>query len=66
MGEELLAKPGLTPVTTLRLEMLTPATIHWTADACRTVRDVETVDTGLGVHVADLPTAVGPRRPRRL
>jgi glucoamylase len=43
--------------TTLRLEVLTPATIRWSADAWRTVRDIDTIDTGLGVHRADLPTA---------
>jgi len=42
---------------TLRLEVLAPARVHWTADHWKTVHDQETVDTQLGVHVADLPTS---------
>src|SRR5438094_940349 len=42
---------------TLRLEMLAPAIVHWSADAWRTVHDTETIDSEIGVHVADLPTA---------
>jgi glucoamylase len=41
---------------TLRLELLAPAIVHWSADGWRTVYDTETVDAGIGVHVADLPT----------
>ncbi len=41
----------------LRVELLSPAVIHWSTDGWRTVRDSPTRDTGLGVHVADLPTA---------
>ncbi len=41
---------------TFRIEVLQPAVIHWSADYWRTAQDVETRDTGLGVHVADLPT----------
>jgi glucoamylase len=43
---------------TLRLETLVPAVIHWSADGWRTVLDQPTSATGLGVHVADLPTEV--------
>jgi glucoamylase len=45
---------------TLRVELLTSATIHWGVDDWRNVRDVDTCDTGLGVHVADLPTEALP------
>jgi glucoamylase len=41
---------------TLRIEVLHPAVIHWSADSWRTTQDVRTHDTGLGVHVADLPS----------
>ncbi len=41
---------------TLRLETLAPALAHWSVDGWRTVRDLPTRATGLGVHVADLPT----------
>ena len=33
------------------------ATVHWGVNAWRDVRDVETLDTGLGVHVVHLPVA---------
>ncbi|MDZ7343932.1 MAG: glucan 1,4-alpha-glucosidase, partial [candidate division KSB1 bacterium] len=45
---------------TLRLEVLAPANVHWSTDNWRTVHDTETRDTGLGVHVADLPTGALP------
>ncbi|HEV8355190.1 MAG TPA: glucan 1,4-alpha-glucosidase [Gemmatimonadales bacterium] len=41
---------------TLRLEVLAPARVRWTADGWVTFEDAPTRDTGLGVHVADLPT----------
>ena len=51
----------LTRGRTLRLETLAPAVVHWSADGWGTVRDVQTRDTGLGVHLADLPTeGLGP------
>jgi glucoamylase len=40
----------------LRVETLAPALVHWSVDGWRTVRDTETRDTTLGVHVADLET----------
>jgi glucoamylase len=44
------------PGQILRIETLEPAIVHWSADDWRTVLDSETRDTGLGIHVADLPT----------
>ncbi len=44
----------------LRIETLAPARVHWSGDGWKTVRDVVAVDTGLGVFVADLPTAALP------
>jgi len=41
---------------TLRIEVLAPAVVHWSADGWRTVVDTESRDTGLGVHLVDLPT----------
>ena len=41
---------------TLRLKLLAPAVVHWTDDAGPLRRNTETWDSGLGVHVADLPT----------
>ena len=46
---------------TLRIEVLAPAIVHWTADEWRTVHDVKTHDTTLGIHVVDLPTSSLPR-----
>ena len=40
----------------LRIETLQPAVVHWSADYWRTAKDSKTRDTGLGVHVADLPS----------
>src|SRR6185503_6120293 len=34
--------------TMLRLEVLAPAIVHWSADGWRTVHDTETADTGIG------------------
>jgi len=46
--------------TTLRIETLAPALVHWSADGWHAPTDLPTRDTGLGVHVADLPTAALP------
>jgi glucoamylase len=43
----------------LRVEVLTPATVHWSADAWHTVHDTATTDSGLGVHWLDLESASG-------
>lgn len=40
----------------LRVETLAPAVVHWSVDAWRTVHDTPTLDTTLGVHLADLWT----------
>jgi glucoamylase len=42
---------------TLRIETLQPAVVHWSADYWRTVKDIQTRDAGLGVHLADLPSS---------
>ncbi|HEX5386612.1 MAG TPA: glucan 1,4-alpha-glucosidase [Gemmatimonadales bacterium] len=44
----------------LRVDVLAPARIHWGHDGWRDVRDTDTRDTGVGTHVADLPTAELP------
>jgi glucoamylase len=41
----------------LRVEVLAQAVVHWSGDGWQTVQDMATRDTGIGVHVADLPTA---------
>lgn len=48
----------------LRVELLAPARVHASFDGWRTASDFDTRDTGLGLHVAELPTdalAVGTR-----
>ena len=40
----------------LRLELLSPAQVHWSVDAWQTSQDTKTRDTGLGVHSVDLPS----------
>lgn len=42
---------------TLRVEVLATAVLHWSDDEWATTHDTETRDTGLGLHLADLPTA---------
>jgi glucoamylase len=49
--------PAMPPRSTLRIETFAPARVHWTVDGWQSVRDDDTRDTTLGVHVADLPTA---------
>ena len=41
---------------TLRIEVLQPAVVHWSLDGWRTALDSNTRDTGIGLHVADLPS----------
>ena len=45
---------------TLRIVMLSPAKVRWSIDDWKTAHDTETRDTGLGIHVLDLPTASLP------
>ncbi len=40
----------------LRIETLSPATVHWSVDGWRTINDSSTRDTELGVHVLDMAT----------
>jgi glucoamylase len=44
----------------LRLELLAPAMAHWSVDGWRTAEDISSSDTGLGVHVCDLPVQGAP------
>jgi glucoamylase len=44
----------------LRLEVLAPATVHWSADGWHTLHDTGTRDTGLGLYVVDLSTETMP------
>jgi glucoamylase len=47
---------GMVAGKTLRIELLAPAVVHWSADNWRSVTDIETRNTGLGLHIADLST----------
>jgi glucoamylase len=40
----------------LRVELLSPAVVHWTATGWQTAEDTPTRGTGLGVYTVDLPT----------
>jgi glucoamylase len=42
---------------TLRLEVLAPATVHWSVDGWHTAHDTPTTDARVGLHYVDLPTA---------
>jgi glucoamylase len=45
---------------TLRVEVLAQANVHWSSDDWLTAHDANTRDTGLGLYVVDLPTALIP------
>ena len=51
---------SLPPGKILRIELLAPAVIHWTADDWKICQDIKTHDTGLGIHIADLATETFP------
>lgn len=40
----------------VRIELLEPAIVHFSTDGWQNTLDAETRDTGLGIHVVDLPT----------
>jgi glucoamylase len=40
----------------VRVEVLEPAVVHFSTDGWQTIADAMTRDTGLGIHVVDLPT----------
>ncbi len=48
---------SVTAGSILRVELLAAASVHWSRDGWRTVRDTPTRDSGLGIHFADLDTA---------
>ena len=39
----------------LRLELQAPGQVHWSSDSWKTTQDTDTRDTGLGIHLVDLP-----------
>jgi glucoamylase len=41
----------------LRLALLSPAIVHWSVDRWQNAQDTKTIDTGLGIHAADLSTS---------
>lgn len=48
---------GLPAGRTLRVEVTTAASVHWSTDGWRTVHDTPTQASGFGIHFADLDTA---------
>jgi glucoamylase len=42
---------------TLRIELAARSLVHWSTDGWATTADSETIDSVLGVHLVDLPTA---------
>jgi glucoamylase len=45
---------------TLRIILLSPATVHWSLDHWQTSEDTAAVDTGMGTYVVDLPSEPWP------
>ena len=41
----------------LRVALLAPAMVHWSSDGWQTATDLQTQESGLGIHFADLPTS---------
>jgi glucoamylase len=39
----------------LRIEVFSPAMVHWSVDHWKTLSDSDTTDTKLGIHFADIP-----------
>ncbi|PZR79618.1 MAG: glucan 1,4-alpha-glucosidase, partial [Chthoniobacterales bacterium] len=52
--------PSLPEEKNLRIEVLVPATVHWSIDGWKTAHDAETRDTKLGVHIVNLSRAELP------
>lgn len=44
------------PGKTLRIILLSPACLHWSSNRWQTTEDTDTIDTGLGTYIVDLPT----------
>ena len=53
-------RPQIKSGLDFRVELREPSTVHWSDDAWGTTHDTETWDSGLGVHVCDIPTAKLP------
>ncbi|HEV3510514.1 MAG TPA: glucan 1,4-alpha-glucosidase [Candidatus Sulfotelmatobacter sp.] len=45
---------------TLRINLLSPARVHWSIDGWKTAHDIDTRDTGMGIYTLNLPTASLP------
>ncbi|ESY67083.1 MULTISPECIES: glucan 1,4-alpha-glucosidase [Mesorhizobium] len=43
---------------TLRVELLAPATVHWSIDNWTTAQDSKTEENAFGIHLVDLPVAL--------
>ena len=41
----------------LRVEVRSPAAIRWSPDNWKTIADLDTRDSGIGLHIVDMPTA---------
>jgi len=60
-GWRLNNKPRTVPRNqTLRINLLSPAVVHWSIDGWKTANDTETHDTGIGLYTLNLPTASMP------
>lgn len=52
-------RPTMVLGRTLRFELLAPCRVHCSLDGWRTILDLDALDTGLGVWVADVPGSEG-------
>jgi glucoamylase len=51
---------SIPPHKKLRIKLLNPALVHWSLDGWESSHDTNSRDTGLGLHILDLPTASLP------
>jgi glucoamylase len=51
--------PRVAPDRALRIELPSPSVVTWSLDDWQTRAETATRDTGLGVHVVELPAARG-------
>jgi glucoamylase len=51
---------SIPPHKMLRIKLLNPALVRWSIDGWKSANDTNTRDTGLGLHLLDLPTASLP------
>ncbi len=59
-GARAIGRAACSPGNQFTIALSAPAQVHWGINGWQTVRDSDTLDTGLGVYIVDLPlTSLG-------